>query len=1369
MGNNSVFVNYKDCKEWYLGLDIGTDSIGWAVTNESYRVLKYMGNAMWGVMLFDGGNTSAERRGHRTDRRRLQRRKQRIDMLQELFADEIAKKDKNFYVRLKESALYKEDKSLSDECILFNNCDMSDKEYYSKYPTIHHLICELMENKEYHDVRLVYMACAYILSHRGHFLKEVDKNNIKEVIDFNKVYDDFTTFYSECYEVIPWECNGEDFRNILKENISITAKEKKFKELLWKGKKAVENDDVKVSVNVIVKLLSGGKVKLSDLFKNNDYRDIENNSFSIGTDNFDEVISSISSVIDEDETELILKIKALYDWSVLAEILAGCGSISEAKRKIYNIHKEDVKNLKKFIRKYIPEKYNEVFREVSDKANYTRYVHNAEPEKITKEKYEKATAEDFCKYIKGIVKGAEIEDEDMPFYNDMMARLETKSFCPKQKTGDNRVIPYQLYWVELKQILDNASEYLSFLNESDEYGTVKDKILSIMEFRVPYYVGPLVSENKSKFAWMVRKNEGKIYPWNFDDMVDRDKSEKAFIRRMTCKCTYIAGEDILPKNSLLYSKFNVLNEINNIKINDKPISTECKQRIFEELFMERKKVSLKVIKDFLISNNYMENDDKVSGIDTTIKSSLQSYNDFKRLMRKGILNEDDVERIIERITLTKEKKRIKKWLKTEFKMISEDDINYISGLKYDDFGRLSLKFLTGIKDIDRETGEIKNPSVIDMMWQKNINLMQLLSYEYSYMYQIENMNREYYSENEFSLNDKLDSMYISNAVKRPIIRCLDIVKELKEIMSCPPKKIFVEMARGSNEEQKGKRSKSRRDKIKELYDNYEHVCSENEIRELRELLECKSDRDLRRDELYLYFIQFGRSMYSNTVIDIEKLGTKVYDIDHIYPQSRVKDDSIDNRVLVLTEENENKKDKYPISEEIRRNMHYRWENLYKIGAISEKKLKRLERNSGFTDEELADFINRQIVETRQSTKAVASLLKDMFENTEIVYVKAGLVSDFRHEFDILKSREVNDLHHGKDAYLNIVMGNVYNVKFTKNPLNFIKEKGGKGYSMKLKSLLKYDIVRGGEIAWKGNGETFNTVKEIMNKNNLRFVRYAKERKGELFNAQPLRKGHGQVPIKGNSTESIKKYGGYKSAAIAYFYLIRYTEKKKRVISLQPIEIYMAERLDTIEKVIEYCENTLNKENTEILLNGRKIKIDSLWEIDGFRAHLSSKSNNYVKFKGGMQLIVGYKWEYYIKKLNIFKERYVRSNKTIRITEYDIVSEEKNIELYDLLTDKINNTQYKILLKTAAEVLSKGKEKFIELTTEEQTVVLSNILMLFRCNSPDGTDLRDIGGVKNSGIRIMNMEINGKRFSEIYIIDQSPTGLREKKSPNLIEL
>ena len=57
----------------------------------------------------------------------------------------------------------------------------------------------------------------------------------------------------------------------------------------------------------------------------------------------------------------------------------------------------------------------------------------------------------------------------------------------------------------------------------------------------------------------------------------------------------------------------------------------------------------------------------------------------------------------------------------------------------------------------------------------------------------------------------------------------------------------------------------------------------------------------------------------------------------------------------------------------------------------------------------------QLVETRQSTKAVAVLLKEMFPETEIVYVKAGIVSEFRQQYDMVKCREVNDFHHAKDA------------------------------------------------------------------------------------------------------------------------------------------------------------------------------------------------------------------------------------------------------------------------------------------------------------------------------------------------------------------
>ena len=164
-------------------------------------------------------------------------------------------------------------------------------------------------------------------------------------------------------------------------------------------------------------------------------------------------------------------------------------------------------------------------------------------------------------------------------------------------------------------------------------------------------------------------------------------------------------------------------------------------------------------------------------------------------------------------------------------------------------------------------------------------------------------------------------------------------------------------------------------------------------------------------------------MYTGRPIDLEKMlrDNKTYDIDHIYPQSKVMDDSLDNRVLVEKIYNQEKTDIYPIDEKIRKKMQPFWKSLTDGGFISEEKYKRLTRATEFEAAELAGFISRQLVETRQSTKAVANILKQMLPDTEIVYVKAKTVSNFRQDFKLPKVREINDLHHAKDAYLNIVV------------------------------------------------------------------------------------------------------------------------------------------------------------------------------------------------------------------------------------------------------------------------------------------------------------------------------------------------------------
>ena len=105
-------------QEYYIGLDIGTSSVGWAVTDMNYQIIKRHGKALWGSRLFASANTAEERRGFRTARRRLDRRNWRINILQELFAEEISKVDSGFYLRMKESKYYPEDKkdsSLSED------------------------------------------------------------------------------------------------------------------------------------------------------------------------------------------------------------------------------------------------------------------------------------------------------------------------------------------------------------------------------------------------------------------------------------------------------------------------------------------------------------------------------------------------------------------------------------------------------------------------------------------------------------------------------------------------------------------------------------------------------------------------------------------------------------------------------------------------------------------------------------------------------------------------------------------------------------------------------------------------------------------------------------------------------------------------------------------------------------------------------------------------------------------------------------------------------------------------------------------------------------------------------------------------------
>ena len=156
----------------------------------------------------------------------------------------------------------------------------------------------------------------------------------------------------------------------------------------------------------------------------------------------------------------------------------------------------------------------------------------------------------------------------------------------------------------------------------------------------------------------------------------------------------------------------------------------------------------------------------------------------------------------------------------------------------------------------------------------------------------------------------------------------------------------------------------------------------------------------------LFILHTKRSLYVyRDRIELDNLfNDNLYDIDHIYPRHFVKDDSIENNlVLVKKEKNAHKSDSFPIEASIRENMYSWWKALRDGNFITEEKYKRLIRKDEFTDEEKAAFISRQIVETRQGTKVIANVFEQTFSDSEVVYVKAGNVSAFRQKLILLNA------------------------------------------------------------------------------------------------------------------------------------------------------------------------------------------------------------------------------------------------------------------------------------------------------------------------------------------------------------------------------
>ncbi len=1387
-------------KDYFIGLDIGTSSVGWAAVDSEFHVLQKRRKSLWGTRLFDEGQPAAERRVFRTQRRRLARRRERISLLQSLFALVIGEKDQGFFQRLKDSFFYQDDKAIDQPNTLFNDEDYDDKSFHREYKTIYHLRYALMSAEKSMDVRLLYLALHHIIKKRGHFLMKGE--TLSEVKNFSECWQSFVSCVdgldeksdqsekvASCFSLSHVDEN--QVADALGGEMKLSDKRKALEKLVID--KSWDKDE-KNRAKQIVALICGSPVEMKKIFElEEDNEEAAKLKISFKNDDYDEKASGWMSALG-DSFPLIERAKAVYDWSVLSRILHESESISEAKIKSYEQHKADLLCLKRLMTS-LGKKHLMFNSPVSPKAkskatdgekkstkavNYSNYVgyYKKGGEKIS---CARCGYDDFIKGVRKHLPDLKKESDqlsaeqlaDTQYIND---RIEQGDFLPLQSQKDNAVIPYQVHLEELRKILDRAEKHHAFLGEKDAYGTVREKIEKLMTFRIPFYVGPLNDVHQKQgdegFCWVVRHDKGskeKITPWNFDEIVDRHASAERFMQRLSSKCTYIPTEDVLPKCSLIYQRFMVLNEINNLSIHGARITPELKQLIYTELFERKKKVTPKQITSFLNKQGYIKEGEEsaVAGIDEEIKASLSSFITLRSIFGDRMPAEETLEEAILLITkLGMDAEMLHDRMKQLFPELAPALLKRLCALEASGWGALSRTFLCDLQ-MDGQG------SIMKSLWATQANLMQLLGAEHGYGKLVNEYNDGCTATMQGGYQ-QVANLFLPPAVKRGVWQSLKIVKELVSIIGHAPKKICIEVARGPEEK---KRTVSRRLRLKAQFEKYRDIEWAKEI-------EARTDGEFKSDRLYLYYSQRGRCMYTGEVIELEKLSVD-YDVDHIQPISKTADDSLDNRVLVLKKENGRKSDNYPIDEPIRTKNAQSWKDLYNKGLISKRKLDHLLRNQPLTDEELAGFINRQLVETRQSTKAVAKLLEKLYPESRVIYVKAGHISRFRQLNSFIKLRELNDYHHGKDAYLSCVVGHVYDERFTRNVLHFIQKRPK--YNLKLEKIFSADIPVRSQLIWRGGDDgSITTVRAMMGKNDLFVTQMQHVETGAFYDQNIVSVREGLAPIKSSDKRlhDTTRYGGYDKSKGAYFFCVEHKKGNKRIKTLEFIPVYLLQMIQEDEAVLDdYCREILGLLDHRILV--RKIPMKSMFRIDGVPMMMCGRTAGRIVYNHQLQLVLEADMECILKNILRMHNEVSKGDSQYTDVAYLIkkygLSLEQCIKFYDLLTDKLQNSIYRKITPSPLEKALAYREKFSVLVKQkenedeildrekhdkEQLLIqqcsdIVSYLCFFQCNAVIGK----IDGVGLSRI-VFTKNITDKE--SVQLIHQSITGFYEE-AINLLDL
>lgn len=1362
----------KKKTNYNIGLDIGATSVGFSAIDQNYQPIKLKGKTVIGARLFKEGQTAAERRGYRTTRRRLRRRKWRLALLEEFFDPYMAQLDPMFFARLRESNLSSKDVHKQfTKSLLFP--ERTDHAFYNEFPTIYHLRYHLMNDDRKFDLREIFLAIHHIVKYRGNFLNSTPVSRFStDKIDFDADFVVVNEAYATIDPINLFEINIDQVTKIaeilLNNELSNLDKQKQVSKFLV----SVTGDKPKDKVNLDIakqfsKAILGYKFDLAKVLKIT-ANDKNKWKIQLSDENIDQTLDELTSELNEQQLSILNILVKLYSQLTLNDIVPSGMTLSESMIKKYDDHCKHLAMLKEYAKHLDRQKYQKIME------TYAEYVGNSRKNTGT------SSLDDFYKVVKRNL-------DDSKLGKQILNLIDEGQFMPKQRTNQNGVIPYQLHLKELDTIVKMQSKYYPWLAELNpnikRQSRAKYKLSELVAFRIPYYVGPLITErdqhktSNADFAWMVRKEQGKITPWNFDQKVNRMESANKFIKRMTTKDTYLIGEDVLPDHSLIYERFKTLNELNMLRVNGHKLSVGQKQDIYYDLFKKHKSITSKRLSNYLITKE-MPTKPIITGLSDPNKfnSSLGTYIDFEAIFNDQINQpekQNDFEKIIEWITVFEDKNILKAKLK-ELTWLTEKQIDSLTTKRYRGWGRLSNKLLTKLKDE-------KGRSVIDLMWSTQATFMEIIN-KPVFAEQIKNYNQDHLQDQDYET--VLADAYTSPQNKKAIRQVVKVVDDIVRAAGHAPKFISIEFAR---EDQRSSRTTSRLNQLKQVYESTaKELVKNDKVR--HELGEVK---DL-TDRLYLYFTQLGRDMYTGEPINIDDISSR-YDIDHIFPQAFMKDDSLDNKVLVRRETNNGKSDNVAL-DLFGAKMKPFWKKLRDHRLISRKKYDHLTTNSNSIDKYKANgFINRQLVETRQVIKLVANILANRYssDGTKIIEVKADLNHQMREGLDLYKNRDVNDYHHAVDGYLSAFVGQYLYNRYPGLQSYFVYGEYQRFFDTQRSQHFKfnrfnflYDLLVNEEdlIVNKQTGEIIGSKKELINQirrvYGFKYMLISQEaytNSGAMFDQTiyPATSNKKLIPIKKDRSTNI--YGGYSGNKDTYMSIISIHKKGENQYKVVGIPVRSLAKLNALE----HNNQSLYLSELHQVIRERTAKIKTSRKT-------GEQTKKYLNFDIVVpkvmyrQLVIDHNDKYTLgsSTYQYNARQLVLSTKSMKILAVDYAKTTESLEkqndnlvfVYDEILDKVDKYMPLYNKNKFRAGLHAGREEFMKLPisskyqgskkiSDGKLDMIHEILVGLHNNAATG-NLKSIGIKTPFGQLQSQSGITLSKNS--VLVYSSPTGLFERK-------